>query len=340
MPARRRSVVLTVVAVVAAVGLLAASWIPLPYYSVGPGPAREVVPLIHVEGRTTYDSGTLIMTTVSFRQLTAVTALITWLDPDRSVVSQHILYPGGETVAEEHQRSLSQMDTSKIAATAVVLQALTGYRPISRTHEGVLIEGVTPGCPAEGKLFAGDQVTSIDGTPILDVPDASAAIEAVKPGVPITFHVVAGGEAHDVAVARGSCGDQVKPLVGITMVNDFPFDVSIASGDVGGPSAGLMYSLGLYDLLTPGDLTDGRVVAGTGEMYLDGTVGPIGGITDKIVAARDVGATLFLCPKDNYAEATTADAGDMKIVPVASFDDALRALGQPPPSLASPSPSA
>jgi PDZ domain-containing protein len=116
------------------------------------------------------------------------------------------------------------------------------------------------------------------------------------------------------------------------MVNDFPFDVEIASGDIGGPSAGLMYSLGLYDLLTPGDLTDGQLVAGTGTMELDGTVGPIGGITDKIVAARRVGADVFLVPKDNLAEARTEDAGDMRLVAVSSFDDAVTALGGTLPS--------
>jgi PDZ domain-containing protein len=333
---RKRSLVLWICGAVAAVLLLGAAWIRLPYYAEGPGPAREVVPLISVEGHPTYDTGRLVMTTVSYRRLTGLTALIAWIDPDQKVIGQDLLYPEGTTVALEQQRSKSQMDTSKIAAATVVLSSLTDYRIADDRPDdagaGVLIESVYSQCPAEGKLFAGDLVDEIDGTAIHDVPDASAAIEAVAPGDPLTFHVSAGGEEHDVTVTRGDCPGVDRPIVGITMVNDFPFDVEISSGDVGGPSAGLMWSLGLYDLLTPGDLTDGELVAGTGEMATDGTVGPIGGIGDKIVAARRVGADIFLVPEDNLAEARTADAGDMRLIPVSSFDDALVALGTEPPA--------
>jgi PDZ domain-containing protein len=331
----RRSLVLWILAAVVA---LAASWIRLPYYAVGPGPAREVVPLIDVTGTTTFDSGRLVMTTVSFRQVTAVTALGAWIDPNRAVVGQDLLYPAGETVAEERQRSLSQMDTSKIDASYVALDRLTDY-PKEHADDGVLIEQVGSACPAEGKLFAGDLVESIDGTAITDVTDASAAIDAVDPGDPITFHVRAAGEEHDIVVTRGDCPGADGPKVGISMVNDFPFDIEIASGDIGGPSAGMMFALGLYDLLTPGDLADGRIVAGTGTIDGDGAVGPIGGIADKIVAARGVGAQVFLCPRDNYAEAKGADAGDMRIVPVSTFDEALAALGATTPA-PSPSPTA
>ena len=328
---RTRSLILWIAAGLAAVLLLAAAWIKLPYYSEGPGPAREVVPLISVSGRTTYDSGHLVMTTVSYRQLTGILALLAWIDPDQQVVERDDLYPKGQTVAQERQRSLSQMDTSKIAATAVVLENLTDYQAVTDypgDHgEGVLIETVFSGCPAEGKLFAGDLVDTINRTPIPDVAAASDAIEAVAPGDPLTFHVSAGGEEHDVTVTRGDCPGADDPVVGIAMINDFPFDVQIASGDIGGPSAGLMFGLGLYDLLTPGDLTDDRLVAGTGTMELDGSVGPIGGIGDKIVAARRAGAEVFLVPRDNLAEARAADAGDMELIPVGSFDEGLGALG-------------
>jgi Lon-like protease len=328
---RKRSLIQWICGVTAAVLLLAAAWVPLPYYSEGPGPAREVVPLIRVDGHTTYDTGRLVMTTVSFRQLTGFLALIAWLDPDKRIVGQDILYPGGQTVEQERQRAQSQMDTSKLAAVSVVLSALTDYRPFEDMPQGqgdgIVIETVYQQCPAEGRLFAGDLVDSIDGHEVHDVADATTAMEAVAPGDPVTFHVSAGGEQHDVTVTRGDCPITDRPIVGFTMVNTFPFDVAISSGDVGGPSAGLMWSLGLYDLLTPGDLTGGRLVAGTGEMGLDGTVGPIGGIADKIVAARGVGADLFLVPKDNLAEARTVDAGDMRLVPVGSFDEALTALG-------------
>jgi Lon-like protease len=327
---RKRSLILWISGGVAAVILLGAAWIRLPYYAEGPGPAREVVPLISVKGRPTYDSGRFIMTTVSYRQLTGILALLAWIDPDQKVVDQRVLYPDGQTVAEEQQRSLSQMDSSKIAATSVVLSTLTDY---PKDHgEGVLIETVYQNCPAEGELFAGDVVDSIDGTPVRDVEEASDVIDGVAAGDPLRFHVSAAGEEHDVTVTRGDCPGAGRPVVGISMVNDFPFDVEISSGDVGGPSAGLMWGLGLYDLLTPGDLTDGRLIAGTGTMLVDGTVGPIGGIADKIVAARRAGAQVFLVPKDNLEQATTVDTGDLELIPVESFDQALEALGVPLPA--------
>lgn len=322
---RTRPRLLWIFAAAAALILLAAAWIRLPYYAEGPGPAREVVPLISVEGRTTYDAGTMVITTVSYRQLTGMLALFAWIDPDQRVVERDVLFPGGLTVAQERQRALSQMDSSKIAATSVVLSALTDY---PRDHgDGVLIETVYDGCPAEGKLFAGDVVDRIDGALVRDVGDASDAMDAVPAGEPLTFHVSAGGEEHEVTVTRDDCAGADRPLVGIGMINDFPFEVEIASGDVGGPSAGLMWSLGLYDLLTPGDLTEGRLLAGTGTMSDDGSVGPIGGITDKVLAARQAGAELLLVPRDNLAEAQTADAGEMRLIPVDSFRQALGALG-------------
>ena len=329
---RTRSRLLWILGGLAGVVMLCAVWIPLPYYSRGPGPASEVVPLISVEGRPTYDSGTFISTTISYRQLTAVLAVLAWIHPDRDVIEQGDLYPGGQTVAQERSRSLSQMDSSKIAATSVVLSELSAY---PKDHgEGVLIETVFQDCPAEGRLFPGDLVESIGGTPISDIEDASDAIEAVATGDPLRFHVSAGGEDHGVTVTRGACPGADRPVVGISMVNAFPFEVEIASGDVGGPSAGLMWGLGLYDLLTPGDLTEGRLVVGTGTMLADGTVGPIGGISDKIVAARDAGARLFLVPRENLVEAETADRGDMQLIPVGTFEEALEGLGVHPSSAA------
>jgi Lon-like protease len=126
-----------------------------------------------------------------------------------------------------------------------------------------------------------------------------------------------------VSVAR--CAGSHRPLIGVLPVENFPFDVSIESGEIGGPSAGLMWALGLYDLLTPADLTDGRTVAGTGTIDLDGAVGPVGGVHHKILAAERAGADLFLVPEGNLAEAEDVRA-EMALVPVSSFAEALGAL--------------
>ena len=316
-------------ALVLCLGLVfAVGYVRLPYYSIGPGPAREVEPLIDIQGRPTYSSaGKLIMTTVTFRQLTPATALFAWLDPSLSVVHKDVLYPSNETVEVEHQRSLSDMDQSKIDATSVVLTKLEGYPD---THgRGALIETTFQGCPADGKLHAGDLIVAIDHKPVITRQQASRILSAAKPGDPLDFEVRAAGETSDIEVAKGTCPGTDTPLVGITILSAFPFPVNISSGDIGGPSAGLMFALGLYDELTPGDLTQGRTIAGTGTIALDGKVGPIGGIRDKVEAATRVGATVFLVPKDNMAELNGVDTGGMKLIAVGAFQEALDALSAP-----------
>ncbi len=304
----------------------ALGWVQLPYYSLGPGPARDVEPLIQVSGHQEFPStGELIMTTVRFHSVSALGALVAWLDPHQAVVSQQVIYPPGESAEQEAQRSLSQMDQSKIDATYVVLRRLAGY---PKDHgDGALIEFVYPGCPAEGTLYAGDVVHAVDGEPVHSRAEAAAALDAAPVQAPISFRVEAAGETHDVRVTRGHCPGTDRPLVGINLIDQFPFDVQISSGDVGGPSAGLMWALGLYDLLTPGDLTGGRTIAGTGTIDTRGKVGPIGGIQDKVVGAEAAGADLFLVPADNMKELTGVDTGDMRLVVVKTFQDALNALG-------------
>jgi Lon-like protease len=302
-----------------------AGWVRLPYYALGPGPARDVTPLIQVEGHPVYASdGTLIMTTVSYRRVTALQALLAWIDPDRSVVAQDVLYPPGSTVEQEDERARSQMDQSKIDATAVVLRRLLDYPQDHGT--GALIQFVGPECPAEGELFPGDLVVEIDGRTVATATDASRRLDAIPEDDPITFDVEAGGESTRVRITRGACGTADEPLLGINLIDEFPIDVSISSGDVGGPSAGMMWALGLYELLTPGDLTDGRTIAGTGTIDLQGRVGPIGDIADKAVAARRAGADVFLVPRDDFPSLEGVDTGDMEVVPVSTFAQVLRYL--------------
>jgi PDZ domain-containing protein len=301
-------------------------WVRLPYYAVGPGPAQEVEPLITIGHHTTYPSaGKLIMTTVSEYKVTPLLALQAWIDPNLELKKQSELFQPGSTQQQEQQRALSEMDQSKIDAAFVVLRKLTSYP--KRHGSGALIEGVEAGCPADGRLFSGDLVTAINGTPITSNAEASKVLDGVAPASPLTFRVSAAGQTHEVRLVRTTCDPTVhRPIVGIQMVDSFPFPLSISSGDIGGPSAGLMWALGLYDLLTPGDLTSGRTIAGTGTVGLDGTIGPIGGIQDKVVAAERVGATVFLAPKDNMQDLSGVDTGGMKVVPVGSFEDALRYL--------------
>jgi Lon-like protease len=304
-----------------------AGFVRLPYYAVGPGPANEVGPLIDVSGHQRYaSSGRFIMTTVSWYQVTPLLALKAWLDPHESVVYQDVLYPKGQSVAQEQRRAISDMDQSKIDATYVVLSKLFGY---PKHHgRGAMIEEAIAGCPAEGKLYAGDTILAIDDRTVSSAGDASRLISAAGDG-PVTFRIRAAGQTHDIALSKRPCSNQTRPLVGIDIVDAFPFSVRISSGNVGGPSAGLMFALALYDALTPGDLTQGRTIAGTGTIDPKGDVGPIGGITDKVVAAQRVGADIFLVPHGNWEELKGVDHGSMKLIDVGRFADAVKALSQP-----------
>jgi PDZ domain-containing protein len=304
----------------------AAGWVRLPLYALGPGPARDVLTLIEVDDAPTYaSSGHLVLTTVRFTQVTALGALVAWLDPAQAVVDEDVLYPPGLTPDEEERRAASEMDQSKIDAAVVVLSRLTGYP--EEHGRGALIEQVGEGCPADRVLFPGDVIVRIDDEAIASAEEAARSIDAVPPGRAIHVRVRTEDGTRDVEVERGRCPGSRDPLIGIATVEPFPFSISIESDDVGGPSAGLMWALGLYDLLTPGDLTDGRTIAGTGTIDQEGRVGPIGGVLDKVVAAREAGADLLLVPRGNLAAVREVDHGDMRVVPIDTFGDALSALG-------------
>jgi PDZ domain-containing protein len=315
---------LVVYGAVAAIAVAAVT-VTLPWYAVGPGPARAVQPLIRYEDRPRYESeGRFVMTSVRYSQLTGFDLLLAWLDPERYVVPSEDLFPPGEDRDQERRRSISQMDTSKLDAAAVVLRELSAY---PKQHgDGVLVESVVSGCAADGELYPGDRILAIEGEDVDTRREASRAIEAAPSGASLAFDLSVDGEPESVDLVREPCGGSEDPLVGVSLINSFPFDVQISSGEIGGPSAGMMWALGLYDLLTPGDLTGGRTIAGTGQIGLDGTVAPIDGVGQKIAAAADAGATVFLLPQGNAEAAVAAGDHGLELVPVASFDDAVAYL--------------
>src|SRR5438105_10886059 len=316
---KRLIVLLTFLSVAVIVG----SYVTIPYYSEAPGPAKDVEPLIQFSGHQRYDSsGHFVLTSVleSVQRLTPIAALGAWLDPNRAVVpEQDLLFPG-ESQQQEQQRATSDMDESKLDAVAAVLSDLDDYP--KRHGDGALVESVIAGCPAEGKLFPGDLITAVDGKTVMLRRQLTNTLETVPVGQPIHFAVTAGGSSATVTLSRAKCGQNGAPLVGISTLQNFPFRVTISSADIGGPSAGLMWALGLYDLLTPADLTGGMTIAGTGAIDRDGNVYPIGGVGEKLIAARRAGADVFFVPQQNLAEARAADAG-VRLVPVASLQDAL-----------------
>jgi PDZ domain-containing protein len=309
---------------VLALVLAAIAW-PLPLYSEGPGPARDVLPRIIYEGMPRYEStGQLDLTTVRYQQLTGVTALRAWLDDTEAIVKADVVYPPDVPVTVTQQRGVSQMDQSQIDATAVALHALHTY---PKDHgDGALIDNVVAACPADGKLYPGDIITSVDGQPVHTAAQASKLFDKIPDDQPLHFELDVDGNSVQETFTRAPCGPKKEKLVGISMIDAFPIDVTYTADEIGGPSAGLMWALGLYELLTPDDITAGRTIAGTGEIGPDGSVYPIGGIQDKVVAAQRAGATIFLAPKDNMGDLAGVDTGDMQVISVKTFDDALRAL--------------
>jgi PDZ domain-containing protein len=305
--------------------VLFAGSIYLPYYGIGPGPARPVGPLIRFDDHARYESdGSFVLTSIHYEQLTPLGILQAWLDPDRSVVSRDFLFLPGESQEEEDARSISQMDQSKLDAAFVVLDELTEYP--EQHGDGALIESVVQGCAADGELFPGDVVHAIEGADVDGVDDARRAIRSAPSGERLTFDVTVDGDPQTVSLLRAPCGGSERPLVGVSMIESFPFDVRISSGEIGGPSAGLAWALGLYDLMTPGDLAGGRTIAVTGQLGLDGTVFPIGAPDEKVSAAANAGASVLILPQDNLAEAQSIGDRGIELVPVESFEDALAYL--------------
>lgn len=316
--------------VVALVPVAVLAWVlyfvRIPYFVISPGPAQDVLPLIHIDEETVYPTnGRLLLTAVNLQQPNVYEALWAWVDDTQAVVPEGDILTPGESQQQEVRRQLSEMDTSKIDAAYVALRAYANYP--AEHGRGVLVESVLPDAPADGKLFAGDLIESVDGKPVNDPEELGNLIRAAGVGNAVTIRIKAAKETHDVSVRPARVEGIAYPVIGVAGVQNFPFPLTIDSGNIGGPSAGLMWTLGLADLLTPGDLTGGKTIAGTGTIDLEGKVGPIGGIAEKVIAAERAGARIFFAPLLDASEARGA-ADKMVVVPVSSFMDAVRYLQQ------------
>ena len=336
MTRRTVSSVLVVVLLVGLVG--AAVFLPVPYVTMSPGPSVNVLskvegdPVIEVEGADTYPTeGDLRLTTVSVTSpsvdISLLEALSAWFDGTRAVYPRDVIYPPEQSVEDVERESSVQMVGSQDTAVAVALQEL-GYDLPLLTE----VLGVTKGSPAEGKLEPRDYILEVNGTPIDDVEQVSEAIQDTGVGKPAEIVVRRDGERRTVTLtAEAAEDDPERAVVGVEIGTgyDFPFDVKVNLDDnIGGPSAGLIFSLAVYDTLTPGALTGGTDVAGTGSIDGNGTVGPIGGIQQKIVAAADAGAKMFLVPAGNCAAALGADVreGEIELVRTRTMHEAVGSL--------------
>jgi PDZ domain-containing protein len=319
--------------VLVAAGLIGAATVQVPYYAISPGTAFDVAQLVRVsDGNASYPpKGSVFMTTVSLKHVTAFEALRGWLDTTVDVVPEDDIRPKSVPADQQEQENLRAMSTSKQQALAVAFEHL-GYDTITGT--GATIVEVLKRSPAAGELAIGDTITKVDDTPVELHTDAVRAIRAHEPGdeVRLTVEPNGGGVVREVSVELMENPEVPgQALLGVTLRTrdlelSVPYDVAIESADVGGPSAGLAFTLELLDVLTPGELTGGRKVAATGTIELDGSVGLVGGVGQKTVAVKRAGAELFLVPADEVDEARKHAGADLRVEPVRDLDDALRIL--------------
>jgi PDZ domain-containing protein len=329
-PRRRVWFVLGCVVVLLTLGTIAAAFVKVPYFLLAPGSVRSTEGLVSVEGAPSYESeGQIDFTTVSIKQATALQAVVGWLDPTVDVIEEEKIL-GGRSQDENRDLNLQEMADSKEVATAVALERL-GY-DVTEQGSGALIVDVVPDVPAAAVLSQGDVITAADGQPIQLSRDLIDIIASHQPGDVVMLDVMhPSRETAAIPVELVARPDEPdKAMLGVSLETfrlryEFPFDVTIDSGAVGGPSAGLAFTLGVIDVLTPGSLTGGQRIATTGTMDPSGDVGPVGGVQQKTVAVRRAGATLFLVPPKELDEARKY-AGDMRVEPVETVDDALRVL--------------
>jgi len=330
----RRSLTLVIAAVATLVAIAVAVLVPVPYVILGPGPTLNTLgkdaagrPLITISGPKTYPvNGHLNMVTVSYQggpgtNLNIFQALRAWLDTSEAVVPESELFPPGQTAEQTQQQDTEQMASSQETATAAALTALH----IPYQTQVVVVQTVN-GLPARAVLKSGDVIVAVDGRPVTGQSGLSSLITAKPAGTVLHLTVIRGGKTMQVDVASKNSGGQ--PVIGVQVQQEykFPFTVKFSVGDIGGPSAGMMFALGIVDMLTPMNLTGGKFIAGTGEITASGKVLPIGGIQQKMVGARDAGATIFLTPAANCADAKGAVPAGLQIVKVSTLTQAINDL--------------
>lgn len=329
--ARRWPLVIAGLAILLSAGLIAAWNIALPYYAFSPGPVGDAIDAVMVSDQETFAADEeLLMLTVSSQSVNPIEALLAAFDPTVDLVRKEAVRQPDESDEDFVARNQASMDVSKDIAIALALRTL-GYEVRTRS-DGVAIAEVVEDAPAARVLEVNDLIKSIDGV-VVELPEDIAPVLASKsPGDVVTIELERDGVAQSVEVELAGRDDELaSPIIGISAAAlnptfEYPFPVDIDAGLIGGPSAGMMYTLAVMEVLVPGDLASGQIIAGTGTIDSDGNVGAIGGIRQKVVAAEAAGAELMLVPADNYDEALTAPRNGMELVPVSSLDDALAAL--------------
>ncbi|MBD1318575.1 PDZ domain-containing protein [Gordonia hankookensis] len=331
-PGHRRIATVAVTALVFVALLFVGTTVQVPFVALGPGPTVNTLgtlddkSVVDITGTPTDPTtGNLNLTTVSVTDgMSMFQALGMWMSGTYTLEPRDRLYPPDQSPDDVQQQNQQEMTGSEDSATAAALRFL--HRPTK-----VVVVSVAPNGPSANVLRQGDQVLTVAGKPVSTTAEMQAAVKGNAPGTAVPIEIDRGGAKQTVTVTLTARPDDPKVgYLGVTpeVVNADPaLKISYNVGDIGGPSAGMMLSLAVIDRLSPGELTHGKFIAGTGTIDEDGAVGPIGGITHKTRAARDAGATVFLVPQRNCAEAASDAPDGLTLVKVDTLQGAVDALG-------------
>ncbi|MDN5716936.1 MAG: PDZ domain-containing protein [Janibacter sp.] len=319
------------VAFVILVVVIGGMLIKVPYAVERPGPATDTLgtlddgtQLVQVSGAKSYPTdGALYFTTVRVlggpeRHITGWEWVMGHLDSNSRVLPEEQVFPQDTSEAEIEEMNAAQMQGSQKTSIAVGMRS-TGAK-VPQTN---LVGSIAKGYPASGTLELEDEIVSVDGKQTSTVEDVVDGISDRKAGDEVTLAVRRDGTQREVTVTTTDLGGGRAGVgIGIEAKYDYPFEVRIDAGNVGGPSAGMMFALAVRDRLTPGAMTGGEQIAGTGTIDDSGTVGPIGGIAQKMVGAQQSGATWFLAPESNCGDVVGHVPEGLGVVPVGDFTDA------------------
>jgi Lon-like protease len=336
--------------VILTVILISVSFIQLPYYVTKPGMAHDVEPMVEVEGG--FDAeGTFMLTTVRLGKANVYSFLLAKVNKYQYLYQENEIRRTDETEEEYHLKQLQMMENSRESAIEVAYKK--AGKEINYQYKGVIVIDIYPGMPAEGKLELGDRIIAINQMKVKNAEQFISYVSSKKEGDSIRIQFIREGKQMEETLTVAPFPQQPNKVgIGIGLVDDKNVQtnpqIEINTEEIGGPSAGLMMSLEIYNQLTKKDITKGYKIAGTGTIDSEGNVGRIGGIEQKVVAAHEAGADIFFAPNDpiskevkqqnhivsNY-EAALKTARDietnMKIVPVTSFEEALAYLEKLPP---------
>jgi Lon-like protease len=332
-PLTRRGATMLIAGLGVVIALVVASTLSVPYVALTPGPTLNTLgalsgkPLIQISGHRTYKTaGHLNMVTVSYiggpgSDFNVFAALRSWLTPHEAVVPQEEIFTPGQTEQQVQQEDTEEMTNSQQSATAAALCQLNiPYKTVDT------IQSTEKGDPAAGVLRKGDVITAVDGTAVTCRHDAATMIRDRKPGAPVTLTIMRGATSRQFRLRTANVGGQA--VVGVTVGESFifPFNVKISIGNIGGPSAGMMFALGIIDKITGENLAGGKFIAGTGEITVTGQVQAIGGIQQKMAGARAAGATVFLAPAGNCSDVRGAIPAGLRVVKVSTLSGAIHDL--------------